>query len=658
MNSGDSKRSSQISIALCCAWAAALLALTGAGTTAKAADEEGTTPNRLASRASRILEAHRAQREFPGAVMAVHDPSGESALVSSGTTAAIDGSPAVDTNVPWFIGSVTKTYVAVVVLQLAQEEKLDLDRSIELWFPDLPNASQITVRQLLQHTGGLNEYIETKTVLEDAKRPWLPEELIAVAVALGPLAEPGAGHHYSNTNYIVLGEIIERVTSRLWYAEVRSRILEPLGMTRTGYPDEEGALQVGPGHGTENSVFVDYSSRWHHSVGGAAGAMYSTASDMLRFIRALRDGSLLDQQRSVEMRTFVPAENYGYIRHEYGLGLEKYVLNDLTLYGHLGTASAHSSFIGFDPESRVAAAVLTNCDCAEPPPFMTAEIIGELTNRDITPPPMPSASFGYTYFPYAKLEDSDNKTVGKVQITQFDASVAQTHVFNRGKTRVTGSLDYQRLEFDYRDFGTRVPLQSVQSISLGLTLVQRLTDSWGLLLIASSGYADDFEGEASTDAVTFDLIGAATYRFSKNLEVGLGFAGTSILGEFQPLPVGSIDWQISEELSFNAILPVNAVLTWVPLDRLGLRAGFKLDGNNFHGDKDRYDVQNPQVNYSAMTAELAARWYFLPWLHVTAHGGYTINRRFEFSDGRSNVKNGKFDLNNDGVLGIQIGIGD
>ena len=100
-----------------------------------------------------------------------------------------------------------------------------------------------------------------------------------------------------------------------------------------------------------------------------------------------------------------------------------------------------------------------------------------------------------------------------------------------------------------------------------------------------------------------------------------------------------------------------AEVTWLPIDRLGLRAGLMLDGNSFHGAKSRYDVDNPQVNYSAMTAELSARWFIFPWLHVTTHGGYTINRRFEFSDGRSNIPDGKFDLKNGAVAGIRFGIG-
>ena len=155
--------------------------------------------SRLEHRARRILERHHARREFPGAVLALREPSGATFTVTAGAPDPSQGG-ALHPNTPWIIGSTTKTFVAVVVLQLAQEKKLDLDATIEPFFPDLPAASRITIRQLLQHTSGLNEYLHTDAVERDARRPWSARELIAVAVARGPVGEPGAGFHYANTN--------------------------------------------------------------------------------------------------------------------------------------------------------------------------------------------------------------------------------------------------------------------------------------------------------------------------------------------------------------------------------------------------------------------------------------------------------------------------
>jgi D-alanyl-D-alanine carboxypeptidase len=349
-----------------------------------ASDPEAASALELPAR--QILEQHQAQREFPGAVMALHDPALGSALVTTGTTRPDAASAPVDTNVPWVIGSATKMFVAVVVLQLAEEGKLDLDASIEPYFPDLPRAADITPRELLQHTSGLNEYNDLPVVLADAQRFWSAQEIVAVAVARGPVAEPGAGHYYANTNYILLGELIEQLTGHPWYAEVRERILKPLGMPHTDYVGEAHALRTGPGFSIEDGQFVETTTSMDASLGGAAGAMQSTAPDLLRFARALEDGTLLDARRQTEMRSFVPAEPRGYVGHEYGLGFEKYVVRDVTLYGHAGTAPAHASFVGFDADTGLAVAVTINSSEPAPAPTMALEIIAAVANKDIRPP--------------------------------------------------------------------------------------------------------------------------------------------------------------------------------------------------------------------------------------------------------------------------------
>jgi D-alanyl-D-alanine carboxypeptidase len=347
-------------------------------------------------RASQILERHLARREFPGAVLTLREPSGLAFTITAGVAGPNQRGAPLDPNAPWIIGSTTKTFVAVVVLQLVQEGKLDLDATIQDFLPDLPAASRITTRQLLQHTSGLNEYLDTDAVKHDARREWSANELIAVAVARGPVAGPGACYHYANTNYLVLGEIIEKVTSQPWYTQVRTRILEPLGLRHTGYSGEPSALPLGAGHVIEHGRFIEATNRWHPSVGGAAGAMYSTTGDLLAFTLALFEGHLLDVGRAAAMQTFIPGEDYDYIGHAYGLGLERYTVNDLTVLGHMGTGSAHSSFIGYDPAMRTAVAVQINAENPGPAAFIGAEVLAEVAGKDISPPPTPSASVGFS----------------------------------------------------------------------------------------------------------------------------------------------------------------------------------------------------------------------------------------------------------------------
>ena len=608
--------------------------------------------------ATRVLDRHRARREFPGAVLALRDPSGESIIVTAGTADATRAGAPIDPSTPWIIGSTTKTFVAVVVLQLAQEGKLDLDATVERFFPDLPGASRITTRQLLQHTSGLAEYIHSDAVKRDGPREWSARELIAVAVARGPVADPGAGYGYANTNYLVLGELVEKVTSRPWHAEVRHRILEPLGLRHTGYAGEPSAPRLGVGHVIDDGEFVDAGRRAHPSLGGAAGGMYSTAADLLAFTLALFEGDLLDAKRTAEMRTFVRGEDHGHVGHAYGLGLERYTVNHVTVLGHMGNADAsgHGSFIGYDPTSRAAVAVQINAAHPGPAALVAAEVLGDVAGKDTSPPPIPSASAGYTFYPYRTLtRASTGERIGEVRVTTQQASATYPIVANEGRTRLDLTLAYQRLQFDYRDLTH--PLDSVQAISATAFLRQKLTDTWGLILVAAPGYADDFKGPASLDALTLTFVAAGSYRFSDRLEVGLGVAVLNAFGEPLPLPVASVDWKISERLSFKSILPLNAELTWLPITAIGVRASLLINGGNYHGAERVYGVINPQLNYSAAVADLGVRWFVLPPLHVTIHGGHTLFRRFEFSQSRTPVPGGNYELANGPVFGIDLGVG-
>jgi D-alanyl-D-alanine carboxypeptidase len=318
-----------------------------------------------------ILEAHRAEGEFVGAVLALRKADGTTVTVTSGHKNLSDDSDPVDPSIPWGIGSATKTFVAVVVLQLAEEGAIDLDAGIDRYLPNLPGADRITPRQLLQHTSGLAEYLELPAVQADAKRPWSPSELIAAAEATGRAGEPGDPFHYANTNYLVLGEIIEQVTDNSWEVETRERILDPLGMVNTRLGAKDGT----PGFGLVDGTFVDYTDRWHPSLGGAAGALQATSSDLLLFAEALAEGRLLSAASQAQMATFIPGWDlsaFG-VRHGYGLGLEEYATEELTVYGHLGSASASSSFIGYADGTAVV--VMMNSDNAGPQAVMALEAL-------------------------------------------------------------------------------------------------------------------------------------------------------------------------------------------------------------------------------------------------------------------------------------------
>lgn len=319
-----------------------------------------------------ILDSHHAAGEFVGARIALLDANGAITEATSGAQTIDPASAAVDLDTPWNIGSLTKTMVAVVVLQLAEAGRVDLDAGIAQYMPDLDGADSITPRQLLQHTSGLNEYENQPAVVNDRQRPWTPEEMIAVAEAAGRVGEPGAQFYYSNTNYIVLAQIIEQVTGNAWSDEVQSRIAEPLGMADTSLLTTASS----PGFALVDDGFVDATDVEDPSLGGPAGGMQSTGRDLLKFGTALFDGTLLSPDSVSQMQAFVPGDDlsaYG-ITHSYGLGLERYETDAVTVLGHLGTG-LQGSFLGDDPASHTLVAVTSNTQNPESTAIMALEAL-------------------------------------------------------------------------------------------------------------------------------------------------------------------------------------------------------------------------------------------------------------------------------------------
>ncbi|HMK13179.1 MAG TPA: serine hydrolase domain-containing protein [Acidimicrobiales bacterium] len=320
-----------------------------------------------------ILHSHHDAGEFVGGRIALREPDGAITEAVIGTKTLDPSSGTVDLDTPWNVGSITKTFVAVIVLQLADEGRVDLDAPIAPYFPQMKDADRITTRMLLQHTSGLNDYSYQPAVVNDQHRVWTPDELIAVAQAAGPVGEPGGAFHYSNTNYIVLGELIRKVTGHSWDDEVHTRIVEPLGLTHTGVVGSDMA----PGFVPANGSFVDATHSEDPSLGGSAGAMQSTGRDLLTFITAIEDGTLLSPESQQAMQTFVPGEDYSQfgITHSYGLGFEKYANDTITVEGHMGTGAAHEAFVGFDPARGTAVAVTLNTNNPGPQAFMAVEAL-------------------------------------------------------------------------------------------------------------------------------------------------------------------------------------------------------------------------------------------------------------------------------------------
>ncbi|MEU4561791.1 serine hydrolase domain-containing protein [Actinoplanes sp. NPDC023936] len=264
------------------------------------------------------------------------------------------------------VGSITKTFVATVILQLAGERRLRLDDTLDRWLPGaIPNGARITIRNLLQHTSGIFDYTEAlfasiDDVLAARYRTFRPEELVALAAARPPVFEPGTSWSYSNTNYILLGLIVRKVTGRAYGREVDRRILRPLRLRGTEVPGTDVTIDGPHAHGYEpierdgEIVPLDFTDL-NPSMAQSAGEMVSTTADLNRFYRALLGGRLLRRPQLTEMLANPVGEA------AYGLGIYQQILpGGQILWGHSGGIFGYLSYSFSTPDAATQLTVSVN----------------------------------------------------------------------------------------------------------------------------------------------------------------------------------------------------------------------------------------------------------------------------------------------------------
>lgn len=287
----------------------------------------------------------------PGA-MALIDDGGtrysETAGVSDRTTGA-----AMDTSAQFRIGSVSKTFSTVVLLQLVDEGAIGLDTSVNHYLPGLLPDDRITVRHLLTHRSGLYDY--TNDMFEQTvpgfeavrNRVFTLRELVGLSLAHPVTGQPGAAYQYSNTNFVVVGMLIKHATGDSLAHQYKQRVIRPLGLRNTSYvhprtsfpgPHVRGYLTPDEAGG----ALVD-SSEQTVSWAQSAGAVISSPGDLNRFTSALLSGRLLPPDLLDAMLTMTPTDATG--TRFYGLGLRRYDLTcGVRVYGHTGTVQGYYTY--------------------------------------------------------------------------------------------------------------------------------------------------------------------------------------------------------------------------------------------------------------------------------------------------------------------------
>jgi D-alanyl-D-alanine carboxypeptidase len=269
-------------------------------------------------------------------------------------------------------GSIMKPFVSVVVLQLVEQGRLSLDSRLPEVLPAdvvgrFPTAPDITIRMLLSHRSGIPEWDLPEQDEYAARHPahvWTIAEILDLAAAKPPVFAPGTAYSYSNTEYNLLGLVIDRVTGRSWRHEITRRVVRPLRLTHTALP-APGDLSIKGAHAHGyfelDGRMVDV-TRLDPSIAGAAGgsALVTTVQDLARFWDALLKGLPFRHRATLkEMLTFAPTP--GEVTSGYGLGVEQYTIpGGIELIGHLGGAGTYRSFVGRQRPQDVTIAFAMN----------------------------------------------------------------------------------------------------------------------------------------------------------------------------------------------------------------------------------------------------------------------------------------------------------
>ena len=321
----------------------------------------------------KLDEWHKAAK-FPGATLGVVLPNGESFGLAVGYSDR-DAKMPMKPDDRMLAGSTGKTFAAATALQLVKEGKIDLDAKVEKylgsepWFARLPNAKDITVRQLMNHTSGLVRYEFkdqfTKDLTANPDKVWKPAELIAYLLGEKAPFEAGKGWDYSDTNYIVLGMIIEKVTGKRFYDEANRRVVKPLRLLNTipqDGPRIKGLVQGYAGannpFGGRDAMITDGKFAINPQFEWTGGGWASTSEDLARWAKMMYEGKAFDASLVPVMLDGVPAKLGRDAK--YGLGVIIRPTQAGLTYGHSGFFPGYMTDMMYFPDGRFAVAVQVN----------------------------------------------------------------------------------------------------------------------------------------------------------------------------------------------------------------------------------------------------------------------------------------------------------
>ena len=256
-----------------------------------------------------------------------------------------------DINTKYRIGSATKMFTAVMIFQLIEEGKIRLDQKLSLYFPDLPNADKITIQNMLYHRSGLHDYTHDTNFPDWMDKPKSHEAILKIIKEKGSDFEPGTDADYCNSNYLLLGYIIEKICKMSYADALKKRITSKLNLKTTYFGKP---INI---NNNESASYKYSNNNWTKeketdlSIHGGAGSIVSTPTDMVKFIDALFSNKLISKTSLAKMKTMVD---------DYGMGMFPNKYGDKSSFGHNGRIEEFYSALWYFPSEKLSFAYCTN----------------------------------------------------------------------------------------------------------------------------------------------------------------------------------------------------------------------------------------------------------------------------------------------------------
>lgn len=306
------------------------------------------TPLNFSSKTDSILTAYEKKEEFMGSLELSH--KGKPIYSKTIGYSEIETKKKADTNTKYRIGSVSKTFTAVLILKGIEENKLSLNETIDKYFPGIKNADKITIANLLQHRSGIHDYTRDEKFFEYRVKYKSPQAILSLISNYESDFTPNTQGEYSNSNYFLLSQILEKSYNKSYEKLLHEKITLPLALKNTYC-----GKQITPDNNESYSYnFSEEQAKFaetNMSITIGSGSIVSTPKDLNKFMTALFTGKLLSTESLALMKT---------IKDNYGMGVFQYKITDRKGFGHRGHLDEFRSTSIYFPKEDLAFTLISN----------------------------------------------------------------------------------------------------------------------------------------------------------------------------------------------------------------------------------------------------------------------------------------------------------